>query len=79
LTTLDALGAAPTEAVHVGDLLRTDIAGAQAVGMRAVQYIGISQDQADGLGDGRKITPDAVIRNHTELEPLLQRWNGTAG
>jgi putative hydrolase of the HAD superfamily len=79
LTTLDALGAVPTEAVHVGDLLRTDIAGAQAVGMRAVQYIGISQDQADGLGDGRKITPDAVIRNHTELEPLLQRWNGTAG
>jgi putative hydrolase of the HAD superfamily len=77
LTTLDALDATPAEAVHVGDLLRTDIAGAQAVGMRAVQYIGVSQDQANGLEDGRKITPDAVIRSHEELEPLLKRWNGT--
>lgn len=76
LTTLSALDATPAEAVHIGDLLRTDIAGAQAVGMRAVQYIGVSHDQADGLADGRKITPDAVIRSHEELEPLLRQWNG---
>jgi putative hydrolase of the HAD superfamily len=74
LTTLAALKATPAEAVHIGDLLRTDIAGAQAVGMRAVQYIGISQDQANGLADGRKITPDAVIRSHEELGPLLRQW-----
>lgn len=76
LTTLDALGATPAEAIHVGDLLRTDIAGAQRVGMRAVQYIGISRDQADVLEDGTRITPDAVIWSHTELEPLLRQWNG---
>jgi putative hydrolase of the HAD superfamily len=76
LTTLAALNATPAEAVHIGDLLRTDIAGAQAVGMRAVQYIGINHDQANGLADGRKITPDAVIRSHEELGPLLRRWNG---
>lgn len=76
LTTLAALDAAPAEAVHVGDLLRTDIAGAQAVGMRAVQYVGISYDQADGLGGSQKIRPDAVIRSHRELEPLLRQWNG---
>jgi FMN phosphatase YigB (HAD superfamily) len=75
LTTLEALGAAPAEAVHVGDLLRTDIAGAQQVGMRAVQYIGVSHDQANGLENGRKIMPDAVIRSHEELEPLLRRWD----
>lgn len=74
LTTLDALGAAPTEAVHIGDLLRTDIAGAQAVGMRAVQYIGLNHDQANGLENGAKITPDAVIRSHEELGPLLRQW-----
>jgi putative hydrolase of the HAD superfamily len=79
LTTLDALGATPAEAIHVGDLLRTDIAGAQRVGMRAVQYIGISRDQADVLEDGTRITPDAVIWSHTELEPLLRQWNGTKG
>lgn len=76
LTTLVALNAAPAEAVHIGDLLRTDIAGAQGVGMRAVQYIGLNHDQANGLDDGRKIMPDAVIRNHEELEPLLRQWNG---
>jgi FMN phosphatase YigB (HAD superfamily) len=56
-------------------LLRTDIAGAQQVGMRAVQYIGVSHDQANGLENGRKIMPDAVIRSHEELEPLLRRWD----
>ena len=30
------LDAQPYEAIHVGDLLRTDVAGAQAAGMRAV-------------------------------------------
>ncbi len=34
---LDALGAAPHEALHVGDIERTDIAGALGMGMRAVR------------------------------------------
>ncbi len=78
LTTLATLGAAPTQAVHVGDLLRTDIAGAQAVGMRAVQYIGISKDDWISATDApaRTVTPDAVISRHTELEPWLSHWNG---
>ncbi|MFN8455982.1 MAG: HAD family hydrolase [Anaerolineae bacterium] len=73
LTTLTALNATPVEAVHIGDLLRTDIAGAQAVGMRAVQYIGISHDLGEEL-NGATVTPDAVIRSHEELEPLLKQW-----
>lgn len=73
LTTLDALGVTPGEAVHVGDLLRTDIAGAQNVGMRGVQYIGLSLD--NGLTATSTVIPDAVIRHHTELEPLLQKWS----
>jgi FMN phosphatase YigB (HAD superfamily) len=75
LTTLNHLGATPAEAVHVGDLLRTDIAGARAVGMRSVQYIGLSHDSAE-VSTGLPITPDAVIEHHTELLPLLRRWNG---
>ena len=70
LTTLQALGAGPQEAVHIGDLLRTDIAGAKQVGMRAVQYVGLNHDQTEA-----DIIPDAVIRSHVELEPLLQGWN----
>lgn len=34
---LEALGADPHEAIHVGDIERTDIAGALAVGMRAIR------------------------------------------
>lgn len=75
LTTLNHLGAAPAEAVHVGDLLRTDIAGAKGVGMRAVQYIGLNRDETYP-GNSQTLTPDAVIQKHTELEALLRRWNG---
>lgn len=34
---LEVLGADPHEAIHVGDIERTDIAGALAVGMRAIR------------------------------------------
>jgi FMN phosphatase YigB (HAD superfamily) len=78
LTTLEALGVNPQEAVHVGDLLRTDIAGAQQAGMRAVQYIGISDDTPSMFPDtsDSTVTPDAIISNHLELKALLLRWNG---
>jgi putative hydrolase of the HAD superfamily len=77
LTTLNRLGVVPQEAVHIGDLLRTDVAGAQGVGMRAVQYTGINQDGSLSIGDApvSHIEPDAVIQSHTELRPLLRQWN----
>ncbi len=82
LITLEALEAQPREGVHVGDLLRTDIAGAQQVGMRAVQYVGITQGKQWSATGGdvpapAEIRPDAVIESHAELKPLLQQWNGT--
>ena len=72
LTTLEAVGASPDAAIHVGDLLRTDIAGAQGVGMQAVQYIGVSQDQPETTATAA-IIPDAVIENHRDLITLAQR------
>lgn len=79
--TLTALNAQPAQTIHVGDLLRTDVAGAQGVGMFAVQYVGVTRD--DGAmarisshhPPAPDITPDAIIKNHTELMPLLQQWN----
>jgi putative hydrolase of the HAD superfamily len=68
--TLAALAVEPAQAVHIGDLLRTDIAGAKRAGMRAVQYIGVNRDQMDAV-----IKPDAVIESHTELADLLVKWN----
>jgi putative hydrolase of the HAD superfamily len=67
--TLEALQATPSQAVHIGDLLRTDIAGALGVGMRAVQYIALNHDS------GHDVQPTAVIESHTELLPLLETWS----
>lgn len=62
---LDALGAAASDAIHVGDLRRTDVAGARALGMATVRYRGLADDTSDA--------PDAdhVIDRHAQLIPLL--------
>ena len=73
-STLEALEAQPHEAVHIGDLLRTDIAGAKGVGMRAVQYVGVNHDSAQIA-----VVPDAIIESHSQLSPLLQAWNESVG
>jgi putative hydrolase of the HAD superfamily len=66
---LAALGAQPGEAVHVGDLRRTDIAGASAVGMGTVRYRGLHDDRGEG-GEGEA---DFVIDSHRELPALIGR------
>jgi len=69
---LDALGAQPAEAVHVGDLCRTDVAGARAVGMRTVRYRGLHDDAgADGGGEA-----EFVVDAHRELPDLIARIAG---
>lgn len=76
LTTLEALQAKPEEAIHVGDLLRTDVSGAQNVGMRGVQYVGLQQDKVTSLA--QTVTPDAIIVDHIELFSLLDKWDNTS-
>lgn len=58
---LAALGARPGEAMHVGDLRRTDVAGAAALGMRTVRYRGMHDDAAAGA------EADVVLDSHAEL------------
>lgn len=64
---LDALGVTPEQAVFVGDMLGHDIAGAQAVGMRAVYKRG-------GVEQEAPVEPDATITHLAELPPLIDRW-----
>ncbi len=45
---LQALGVEPREAVHVGDLRATDVAGARAMGMGSVRFKGCHDDGGDG-------------------------------
>lgn len=62
---LGGLGVAPEHAAHVGDLRRTDVAGALAMGMTAVRYTGVFDDTGDG--------PEAhhVIAHHRQLPTAL--------
>ena len=62
-------GVAPQEAAHVGDLRRTDIAGARDMGMVAVRYTGIFDD----IGEEARDLPEAhhVIADHRELLKVL--------
>jgi len=65
----DALSATPDEAVMVGNSLRSDIAGAQAAGIRAIWI------DREGTDIGREIKPDYEIQNLTELERVLNTIN----
>ena len=67
--TLDGLGAPPSEAAHIGDLTRTDIAGAKAIGMRAVRFTG-SHDDPD-----RSSAPDATVSTFADFERLIEMWS----
>jgi len=73
LRTLAILEVQPEKAAHIGDLPETDLAGARAVGMRAVLFLGVSHRQ-----DGRLLA-DAVFEEYGELEGLLERLGGAAG
>ena len=68
LSTLESLGVAPQAAVHIGDNPRTDVAGAQGVGMRAIHFVGPHQWPESAA------QADAVIARYDELEPLLEQW-----
>jgi putative hydrolase of the HAD superfamily len=67
--TLDRLGAQPHEAVHLGDLTHSDIAGAKAMGMWAVRLTA-NYDDAN-----RSVEPDAVVNSYAEFEAWLESKN----
>jgi putative hydrolase of the HAD superfamily len=62
---LTALGRPAHGAFHVGDLRRTDIAGARGVGMQSVRIRAVHDDVAD-LPEA-----DHVVASHAELRGLL--------
>jgi putative hydrolase of the HAD superfamily len=69
---LDGLGGVdPWEAAHVGDLRRTDIAGAQGVGMFAVRYAGVADDPGSAEHGTDVVDGDAVISDHADLTTVL--------
>jgi putative hydrolase of the HAD superfamily len=59
-------GVAADRAAHVGDIRRTDVQGARAMGMLAIRFAGVNDDQRDEFPDG-----DVVIRSYDELPAVL--------
>jgi FMN phosphatase YigB (HAD superfamily) len=59
-------GVVPVNAAHVGDRRRTDVAGAIAMGMTAVRYNGVYEDEAVSAPEG-----DIVLTDLAELPSLL--------
>lgn len=57
----------PAETAHVGDLRRTDIAGARAIGMTAVRYTGVFDDDSIPAPEGHFVSDD-----HRRLPDLLK-------
>ncbi len=57
---MKGLGVNAGEAMHIGDLLRTDIAGAKAAGMKAV-WVRVREPDAEG------VTPDYTIKRLSEV------------
>ncbi|HEY4721789.1 MAG TPA: HAD family hydrolase [Anaerolineae bacterium] len=72
-STLDCLGVSPAEAVHLGDLIRSDIAGAKLVGMQAVRFAANYNDP------DRSVEPEAVVRSYAEFERWLEWQTKHAG
>jgi HAD superfamily hydrolase (TIGR01549 family) len=65
LAALEALGAAPQHAAHVGDSVRRDVAPARDLGMLAIQYVGLRE----GARGSRRA--DVVMRHYRELPAML--------
>jgi FMN phosphatase YigB (HAD superfamily) len=59
-------GVEPGAAAHVGDRLRTDVAGAREAGMTSVRYSGVYEDPAAGLEEA-----DIVIADLAALPDAL--------
>ena len=62
---LEALGAEASETVHIGDLRRTDVAGARGVGMASLRIRALHDDESD-LPEA-----DAVVDSYAEVLSLL--------
>ena len=63
---LSGLGVAAERVAHVGDLRRTDVAGAIAMGMTAVRYTGVFDDDSQPEPEAHH-----VIGDHAELLDVL--------
>jgi len=66
---LDGLGVSAAGAVHVGDLRRTDIAGARAAGMGTIRFNGRNDDSDEAAGP----SPGLLDCSSAGCDPICER------
>jgi putative hydrolase of the HAD superfamily len=66
---LSTLSVKPSEAIHVGDLLQTDIVGAKASGMKAAWL------NKEGKNSTEACRPDFTIKTINEIVTILDKLN----
>lgn len=64
--TLSKLSVEASEAVHIGDHLRSDIYGAKCIGMKAILYKPLSKTE------GINVEPDAAIESLSSIVELIE-------
>jgi HAD superfamily hydrolase (TIGR01549 family) len=67
---LEGLGGSPATSAHVGDLRRTDVAGANRAGWTSVRYAGLFDDDGGDDPDPDGVA-DHVITDHAHLPGVL--------
>jgi putative hydrolase of the HAD superfamily len=72
--TLDRLGVEPSRALHVGDNMHTDVAGATAAGMSTVWVRGGIDSPVNTSHE-----PDYTIESVADVLPVVDRWLATLG
>ena len=70
-TILEELGIKPSEAIHIGDIDRTDIIGAKSVGMRTIRYDGCVDDNLLHLRDC-KSQADFIAKSWNDIVGILR-------
>ncbi|MGH9196341.1 MAG: HAD family hydrolase [Acidimicrobiia bacterium] len=70
---ISAAGVPAETMVHIGDLRRTDVAGARAAGMGTIRFAGVNDDGAglEGPDDPDLPEADAIIKDWNDLELTL--------
>lgn len=68
---LEGLGVEAAEAVHIGDLRRTDVAGARAAGWTSVRYRGLNDDPGSPELGTDAVEADHVLDDHAALPATL--------
>ncbi|MFP4529155.1 MAG: HAD family hydrolase [Candidatus Kapaibacterium sp.] len=73
LTVLDRLGCNPADALHIGDIEETDVAGAKKLGMMAIRFTG-DETAFSGFNKSEKSFADSICKSWDDIIVQIDDW-----